>query len=129
MTTLRKLDSLLSQLHDGTWHSLTALAEDTKIPRKKLDKVARLLAKPDIIEYQAQKGQIKMREEWRRLFKHTDETKRGRKAAVATIVLHPQGTIRIQGVQITNLLDTDLAVTIRVDRKLEEIALNHVEPD
>jgi hypothetical protein len=44
-------------------------------------------------------------------------------------VLHPKKTIRIQGIQLTNLLPTDLAVHVRVRKHLKEIAVSAVETD
>jgi hypothetical protein len=126
---LQGIDSFFTQIQDGAWHSLKTLSGNSEPQRKRLEKLAQLLAKPDIVEYLPRKGQIRMKKKWQRLLKNTNEAKRDGKAAVGTIVLLPQGTIRVQGVQMTNLLGTEIEINIKVNKTLEEIALSLVERD
>lgn len=126
---MQKIDIFLSQLQDGNWHSLKEVAKDSGIPKKRLATLSKLLARPNIIEYRSKKSQVKIKKSWQRLLENTDVEESGTKAAVGSIILPPEGTIRVQGVRMTNLLETEIEMNVRVGKKLEEIALGLVERD
>ncbi len=120
---LAKLDQFLSLIEDGVWHSFEDLSKKSSISKPKLAAVSKLLSEASIVEYQAKKSQIKIRNEWKQLLKKQLEERKSGKAAVGTFVLPPESSLNVQGIKITNLTEEELELSVRVDRKLEELAI------
>lgn len=127
MVVLPKLDKFLNLIGDGSWHSLKELAKHSNIPKQKLVALSKLLAETNIAEYEAKKNQVKIKQEWQQMFKNTYEEQKMERIAVGTVVLPPKKSISIQGIQVTNLTEKELEISIRVNEKLEELAVGAAE--
>jgi hypothetical protein len=126
---LQKIDRFLNQIQDGTWHSLKTLAKNFKTPKKKLETLSELLAGPNIVEYNPEKSQVKIGKRWQKLLDNTDPEGKSEKTAVGTVVLPPERTVTVQGVQMTNLLKKEIEISMKLNAKVKEIAISDVERD
>ena len=126
---MQRIDTFLTQLQDGAWHSLAALTNTVKLPKQKLEALARLLAEPRIVHYNPEKSQVKIRSKWRKLLETTDTAAPRKGVAVGTLILPPKGTVRVQGVQLTNLLAHEIELSVKLNTTLREIAIGTVERD
>lgn len=124
MDALPKFDHFLTLIADGAWHSLKNLSKHSKIPRQKLEPLLKLLSETNIIEYKTKKSQVRIKKEWQQMLQNTSEEQECEKAAVGTMVLPPKKTINIQGIRVTNLTEKELELSMRVNKKLEELAID-----
>ena len=129
MAALQKIDRFLNQIQDGAWHSLRTLSRNFGVPKKKLENLSELLAGPSIVEYNPEKSQVKIEKRWRKLLENTDTDGRSEKAAVGTVVLPPERTVSIQGVQMTNLLEKEIEISVKLNARVRAIAIGVVEKD
>jgi len=127
VVVLQKLVQLLNLIEDGAWHNLKELSEHSNIPKQKLESLSKLLSETNIIEYETKKNQLRIKKEWQQILKNTDEEQNCEKAAVGTIMLPPKKSINIQGIQVTNLTEKELEISMRVNKKLEEIAVGLIK--
>lgn len=123
MIVLPKLDQFLSIIGDGTWHSLKELAKYLNIPKQKLITLSKLLAETNIVEYETQKSQVRIKKAWHQMLENSYNEQKGEKAAIGTVVLPPKKSINIQGIQVANLTEKELEINIRVNKKLKELAI------
>lgn len=122
VAVLPKIDQFLNLIEDGEWHNLQELAKRSNIPKQKLTALSKLLSQSNILEYQPQKDEVRLEQEWRQMLNDTCEQS-SEKLAVGTIVLPPKKSLEIQGIQVTNLTDKELEIGVRVDEKLRELAV------
>ena len=126
---LQTIDHFLTKLQDGAWHSLRTLSRNFNIPKNRLETLSALLAEPKIVEYNPAKSQVKIGNRWRKLLENTDTEGKRHKTAVGTVALPPNGTVTVQGVQMTNLLKKEIEINMRLDARIREIAISDVERD
>jgi len=124
---LQKFDHLINLIEDGAWYSLKELSKQTNTPQSKLEDLSKLLSDSRIIEYNNKKNQVRLKKEWRNLLQNIFEKLKYEKATMGTIVLPPKKSVCIQGIQVTNLTDKELELSMRVNKKLEELALGAVD--
>jgi hypothetical protein len=129
VAALQKIDRFLNLIQDGTWHNLKTLSKKFRIPKKKLENLSELLAVPSIVEYNPEKSQVKIRKRWRKLLENTDTEGRSKRAAVGTVVLPPESAVSIQGVQLTNLLEKEIEISVKLNTRVRAIAIGVVEKD
>ena len=75
-------------------------------------------------------NQIKLDQNWKTLIinqKETNSETQQETSAVGTIIIPPQKTLIIQCTRITNLTDNSLELEIRINKKLNEIAINKIK--
>ena len=126
MVVLLKLDQFLNLIEDGAWHNLKELSKHSKIPKQKLETISKLLSETNIVEYNTKKNHVRIKQEWQQILKSTLEQNCG-KAAVGTIVLPPKNGINLQGINVTNLTEKELELSVRINKKLEELAISIVD--
>jgi len=127
VVVLPKLDHFLNLIEDGAWHDLEELSKRSKIPKQKLATLFKLLSETNIVEYEAKGNNVRIKPEWQRMFKNTYEKQTKEKTAVGTIVLPPKKSLTIQGVYVTNLTEKELEISMRVNEKLEEFAIDIID--
>ncbi|MEM3597239.1 MAG: hypothetical protein QXJ53_03850 [Candidatus Bathyarchaeia archaeon] len=131
-----KLEKLLALLSDNVWHNITDVAKTLEIPREKANQIVAFLAQADMIQHNPATNQIKLNQNWKTLIINQKEnpqepqtqaqTPQQETTAVGTIIIPPQKTLIIQCTRITNLTDTSLELEIRINKKLNEIAINKI---
>jgi len=122
-----RLEDLLSLLGDNVWHNIDETAEALKIPQKRLLQVVALLAEKDLVQHNPATNQIKLNQDCGTLLVDQKETAAQPTTAVGTIIIPPQKALMIQSTRITNLTDTSLELSIRVDKRIREIAIDKIK--
>jgi predicted transcriptional regulator len=130
-----KLEKLLALLNDNVWHNIKEVAETLEIPQEKAQKIIEFLTQADMIQHNPTTNQIKLNQNWKTLIINQKETSPPTQTqtpqetiatAIGTIIIPPQKTLIIQCTRITNLTDTSLELEIRINKKLNEIAINKI---
>jgi predicted transcriptional regulator len=127
-----KLEKLLNLLSDNVWHNTDEIAKTLEIPQDKLQQTIKFLTETDIIQHNQATNQIKINQNWKTLIINQKETNpetqtQPEQTAVGTIIIPPQKTLIIQCTRITNLTDNSLELEIRINKKLNEIAINKIK--
>ena len=124
---MSKLDQFLNLVNDGAWHSLNKLAKQIDIPRQKLATISKLLSEINLVEYEPQKRRVKIKSQWQKVLGTTEEELESERAATATVLLPPKKSINLQGIQVTNLTEKELEIGMRINKKLDELAIDTLE--
>lgn len=124
-----KLEKLLNQLSDNVWHNVDEIANALGIPESRFQQIISLLTETDMVQHNAATNQIRLNQNWKTLYINQKETNPEPKnhtepTTVGTIVIPPQKTLIIQCTRITNLTDVALELEVRVNKKLNEIAIS-----
>jgi hypothetical protein len=125
-----KLEKLLNLLSDNVWHKIDEMAKTLEIPQDKLQQIIKFLTETDLIQHNPATNQIKLDQNWKTLFinqKETNPETQPEQTTVGTIIIPPQKTLIIQCTRITNLTDNSLELEIRINKKLNEIAINKIK--
>jgi hypothetical protein len=125
-----KLEKLLNLLSDNVWHNIDEIAKTLEIPQDKLQQIIKFLTETDMIQHNSATNQIKLDQNWKTLIinqKETNPETQQETSAVGTIIIPPQKTLIIQCTRITNLTDNSLELEIRINKKLNEIAINTIK--
>ena len=125
-----KLEKLLTILSDNVWHNIDEMAKTLEIPQDKLQQIIKFLTETDMIQHNSATNQIKLDQNWKTLIinqKETNPETQQETSAVGTIIIPPQKTLIIQCTRITNLTDNSLELEIRINKKLNEIAINTIK--
>jgi hypothetical protein len=127
-----KLEQLLTLLSDNVWHNTDEMAKTLEIPQNKLQQVIKFLTETDIIQHNPATNQIKLGQNWKTLIinqkePNTETQTPPETTAVGTIIIPPQKTLIIQCTRITNLTDNSLELEIRINKKINEIAINKIK--
>ena len=128
-----KLEKLLALLNDNVWHNIKEVAETLEIPQEKAQKIIEFLTQADMIQHNPTTNQIRLNQNWKTLIINQKETSptqtqtpQETATAIGTIIIPPQKSLIIQCTRITNLTDTSLELEIRINKKLNEIAINKI---
>lgn len=119
-----KLDHFLNLIEDGAWHSLNKLSKHSKISKQKLEALSKLLSETNILEYETNKNQVRIKKEWQQMLRNTDDEQQPSKTAVGTIMLPAKKSIDIQGIRVSNLTERELELAMRINKKLEELGIS-----
>jgi hypothetical protein len=127
-----KLEQLLVLLSDSVWHNIDEMGKTLEIPQDKLRQTIKFLTETDIIQHNPATSQIKLNQNWKTLIINQKEPNPETQAqtettAVGTIIIPPQKTLVIQCTRITNLTENSLELEIRINKKLDEIAINKIK--
>jgi len=127
-----KLEKLLASLDDNVWHNIDEIAKTLEIQQDKLQQIIKFLTETDLIQHNPATNQIKLNQNWKTLIINQKETNpetqtQPDQTAVGTIIIPPQKTLIIQCTRITNLTDNSLELEIRINKKLDEIAINKIK--
>jgi hypothetical protein len=125
-----KLEKLLALVSDDVWHSTNEVAKTLEIPQDKLHQIIKFLTETDLIQHNPATNQIKLNQNWKTLIinqKEPNTETQPEQMAVGTIIIPPQKTLLIQCTRITNLTENSLELEIRINKKLNEIAINKIK--
>jgi hypothetical protein len=128
-----KLEKLLTILSDNVWHNTDEMAKTLEIPQDKIQQVITFLTETELIQHNPATNQIKINQNWKTLIINQKETNpetqtaNTETTAVGTIIISPQKTLVIQCTRITNLTDNSLELEIRINKRLNEIAINKIK--
>jgi len=125
-----KLEKLLTILSDNVWHNIDEMAKTLEIQQDKLQQIIKFLTETDLVQHNQATNQIKINQNWKTLIinqKETNPETQQETSAVGTIIIPPQKTLIIQCTRITNLTDNSLELEIRINKKLNEIAINKIK--
>jgi hypothetical protein len=127
-----KLEKLLNLLSDNVWHNTDEIAKTLEIPQDKLQQTIKFLTETDLIQHNQATNQIKLDQNWKTLIINQKEPNPETQTppettAVGTIIIPPQKTLIIQCTRITNLTDNSLELEIRINKRLNEIAINKIK--
>ena len=127
-----KLEKLLASLGDNVWHNIDEIAKTLEIPQDKLQQIIKFLTETDLVQHNPATNQIKINQNWKTLIINQKETNpetqtQPDQTAVGTIIIPPQKTLIIQCTRITNLTDNSLELEIRINKRLNEIAINKIK--
>jgi len=129
-----KLEILLNSLSDNVWHNIDEVAKTLEVSQDKLQQIIKFLTETDLIQHNPATNQIKLNQNWKTLIINQKETDPNSEpqiqqsnTAVGTIIIPPQKTLIIQCTRITNLTENSLELEIRINKKLDEIAINKIK--
>jgi hypothetical protein len=127
-----KLERLLNLLSDNVWHSIDEMEKTLEIPQPKFQQIVKFLAETDLIQHNAATNQIKLNQNWKTFYLNQKEPNpevetQQETTAVGTIIIPPQKTLMIQCTRVTNLTDSSLELEIRINKRINEIAINKVK--
>lgn len=127
-----KLERLLSLLSDNVWHSIGEMEKTLEIPQDRFQQIVKFLTETDLVQHNPATNQIKLNQNWKTFYLNQREPNpaiqsQTENTAVGTIIIPPQKTLMIQCTRITNLTDNSLELEIRINKKLNEIAINRVK--
>jgi biotin operon repressor len=116
---------ILKTIRNGGWHSVEGVAEKLKVSVEDVaDKVSRL-SESGVLVYDEKTNRVKL-SSWLLELEEKAEAA-GKKSAVGSIILPPEGQVSIQNIVISNFLDKSIELGIRTDTKLKEISINKAE--
>jgi len=127
-----KLEKIIDALKDNVWHNIDEITQKLEIPKDKAQKVIQFLTEADLIQHNPATNQIKLNQNWKTLIINQQETTPENQTpqqttAVGTIIIPQQQTLLIQCTRITNLTDNSLELEIRINKKINEIAINKIK--
>jgi hypothetical protein len=109
-------------LKDEAWHSVAELSEQTETEEDKLVEYSQFLAGKGIVKYDDQKQRVKVEPEWSRLL--PDETELEPRSSVANFIIPGKTSVLVQSTRISNLSNIELEVTVRINKRIREVAIN-----
>lgn len=62
-----KLEKLLTFISDNAWHTIEEVANTLQISQEKAQKITKFLAEADLITYNLETKQIKLKQNWKTL--------------------------------------------------------------
>ena len=110
-------------LKDDAWHSVADLSEQTEIEADKLVEYSQFLAGKGIVKYDDQNQRVKVEPEWSRLLPDETELAESR-SSVANFIIPGKTSVVVQFTRISNLSNIELEVTLRIDKRIREVAIN-----
>lgn len=115
------IDRFFAAIKNGEWHSMDELSDRLEISSTKLDELARFLSERGLITYQEKNRRIKIQPLWRLLLPEEQPT--DPKNIVTTFMIPPQASIDVQSTHISNISNVELAVSLRIDKKIREMTI------
>jgi hypothetical protein len=110
-------------LKDEAWHSIAELSEKTETEADKLIEYSQFLARKGIVKYDDQNQRVKIEPEWSRLL--PDETELAEpRSSVANFIIPGKTSVVVQSTRISNLSNIELEVTVRINKRIREVAIN-----
>jgi len=117
------VEKFFAFLKDETWHSVAELSEQTETVADKLVEYSQFLAGKGIVKYDDQNQRVKIEPEWSHMF--PDETELAEpRSTVANLIIPGKTSVVIQSTRISNLSRIELEVTVRIDKRIREVAIN-----
>ena len=118
------IESFFAILKDGEWHSIPETAKQIETPVDRLTKFVQFLSEQGIIQHEEKTQKIKIAAEWKDLIPEEKEPVIEPKVTVATVIIPPETTVNVQSTLIHNATKIELEVTLRINGKIQEVAIN-----
>lgn len=116
-------EKIFTLLKDEAWHSVAELSEQAEIETDKLIEYSQFLAGKGIVKYDDQKQRVKVEPEWSRML--PDETELAEpRSTVANFIIPGKTSVVVQSTRISNLSQIELDVTVRINKRIREVAIN-----
>ena len=115
---------ILETLSDRGWHRLEDVAQILKASVEDVTNEVGMLAEAGVLVYDEKTKKAKL-SQW--LLEIEEKAEAGKRSAVGSIILPPEGQVSIQNIVISNFLDKPVELGIRADAKLREISISRVE--
>jgi hypothetical protein len=116
---------ILETISNGSWQSLKDLAGRLKASVEDIKDEVNTLSRFGVLVYNEKAGKVRL-SAWVQNFKEKAETA-GKKSAVGSIILPPEGYVSIQNIVVSNFLDKPVELGIRTGAKLKEISISKAE--
>lgn len=116
-------EKIFTLLKDEAWHTVPELSEQTEMEANKIVEYSQYLAGKGIVKYEDQKQRVKIEPGWSNLILDETELLEPR-STVATLVIPGKTSVSVQSVSISNLTNTELEITLRINNRIREVAIN-----
>jgi hypothetical protein len=116
------IDTIFAAIKNGAWHSIDELSVQLAISTVKLEELSRFLSNHSLLKYEEETRRIMIQPTWSILFP-TEEEPKIPKPIVANFVIPPHVSIDIQSTHISNMSNVEVEVTLRIDNKIREVAI------
>jgi hypothetical protein len=117
------LDRFFTVIRDGAWHNVNELSEQLGIPVEKMSEFSKVLAEHGLLKQDEKTNRVRMEPVWKLLLPEED-TLPEPKTTVATFIIPPESSIDIQSTHICNISNTEIEVSLRIDNKIKEVAID-----
>jgi hypothetical protein len=117
------LDRFFSVIRNGAWHSIDELSQQLGIPEEKLSEFSKVLAEHGLLKQDEKTDKIRIDPVWKLLLPEEDKLPEP-KTTVATFIIPPESSIDIQSTHICNISNTEIEVSLRIDNKIKEVAID-----
>jgi len=117
------LDRFFTVIRNGTWHSVNELSQQLGIPVEKLSEFSKVLAEHGLLKQDEKANRIRIEPVWKLLLPEEDKLPEP-KTTVATFIIPPECSIDIQSTHISNISNTEIEVSLRIDSKIKEVAIS-----
>jgi len=117
------IERFFAILKDEAWHSVAELSEQTGIEADRLVEYSQFLAGKGVVTYEDKNQRIKIKPEWNHLL--PDETELAEpRSTVGNFIIPGKTSIVVQSTRISNLSSIDLEITVRINKRVREVAIN-----
>ena len=114
------IDRFFAAIKKGGWHSIDELSDQLGISTSKLEELSKFLSERGLITYREKNRKIKIQPLWRLLL---PEEQCDPKATATTFMIRPQASIDVQSTHISNISNVELAVSVRIDKKIRQVTI------
>jgi len=116
------IDKFFTIIKNGAWHNIDQLADQLGLRTSKLTEFSKFLSEHGLLKYDDKTHKIKIEPIWKLLLPEPElpETK----TTVATFIIPPETSIDVQTTHISNLSNIELEVSLRINSKIKEVAIN-----
>jgi len=120
-TIILSIDKFFAAIKTGGWQNIDELSDKLGISTSKLEELSKFLSERGLITYQEKNRKIKIQPLWRLLL--PEEQSSDPKAIAETFIIPPQASIDVQSTHISNISNVELAVSVRIDKKIREVTI------
>ena len=115
------IDKFFAAIKNAEWHSIDELSDQLGTSTSKLEELSKFLSERGLIKYEEKNRRIKIQPLWRLLI--PEEQPNDPKTTVETFTIPPQASINVQSTHISNISNVELAVSVRIDKKIRDVTI------
>jgi len=117
------IDTFFAAIKNGTWHTIDELSNQLAISTAKLEELSRFLSNSGLVKYEEETRRIMIQPIWKLLLP-TEEEPKNHKNIIANFIIPPHASIDIQSAHISNISNVEVEVTLRLDNKIRDVAID-----
>ena len=117
------LETFFTAIGNGKWQNLDELSSQLTISNVKLNELSKFLSDQGLIKYEERNHRIQIQPKWAHLLPEKEETKIP-KPTIGNFLIPPRTSINIHSTHISNMSNVEVEVTLRIDTKIREIAID-----